>query len=113
MADQEKRLSNVALYYFVTWYYLVLNRLYDDVNEGLQGFVVHFFHLFSFLLQHVKPARLVLKTKMEHGRPLEVLRATRFYLCPAQRDPTPFRRTHFLPPEAVLSAHSHRSPVCK
>ena len=46
MTDQEKRLSNVALYYFVTWFYLVLNRLYDDVNEGLQGFVVHFFICF-------------------------------------------------------------------
>ena len=51
MTNQEKLgkeafKCGIALYYFVRWYYLVLNRLYDDVNEGFQGFLVHFFICF-------------------------------------------------------------------
>ena len=55
-----------------------------------------------FLLQYVNPPRVVHEAEVEHGRAVEVLRAARLHLRPAQGDETALRRVTVLSAKTLL-----------
>jgi len=67
----------------------------NSQNKGLKFFIF-------FLLQYVDPPRVVHEAEVEHGRALEVLRAARLHLRPAQGDEAAFRRITLLSAKTLL-----------